>query len=176
MAVSGEMPAAPLHFLVGSTGAGKTTYAKRFCAESGAVSFSIDEWMTALFWMDSPQPLQPAWSMERVERCSGQIWETAVQISKAGVASMLELGFASSGTRRKYAALAAMEGLVVELHIFDVTAQERWRRVQLRNEHYSDQAQLTFAITREMFDFTETFWEPPKPEEIAEVAVRHVRS
>ena len=40
---------APVHFLVGSTGAGKTTYAIRFCEEAGAVRFSIDEWMSSLF-------------------------------------------------------------------------------------------------------------------------------
>ena len=54
--------------------------------------------------------------------------------------------------------------------------EERWRRVKLRNEHGSEQAQLTFAITREMFDFTETLWEPPTPEEMAEFAGRHARS
>jgi predicted kinase len=64
------MTPATLHFLVGPTGAGKTTYAIRFCEEAGAVRFSIDEWMSALFWMDSPLPLEPAWSMERVERCA----------------------------------------------------------------------------------------------------------
>ena len=170
------MPAAALHFLVGSTGAGKTTYATRFCAETGAVRFSVDEWMTALFWMDSPWPLQPEWSLERVERCSKQIWETAVQVCKAGLPSMLELGFASSGNRRKYAALAAMEGLKVKLHVLDVPAEERWRRVQLRNQHVSQSAQLAFAVSREMFDFTETFWEPPTAREMAEFAGCHVQS
>jgi len=38
-----------------------------------AVRFSIDEWMAALFWKDSPQPLDPAWSMERFGRCLTQI-------------------------------------------------------------------------------------------------------
>lgn len=89
---------------------------------------------------------------------------------------MLELGFASSANRRKYAALAAKEGLPVKLHVLDVPQEERWRRVELRNERGSKQAQLTFAITREMFDFTETFWELPTPEEMAEFAGRHARS
>jgi len=40
---------------------------------------SIDEWMATLFWMDSPKPLEAAWSMERVERCWVQIWATASQ-------------------------------------------------------------------------------------------------
>ena len=170
------MPSAPLHLLVGSTGAGKTTYAARFCNETGAVRFSIDEWMMALFWMDSPQPLQPSWSMERVERCSKQIWKTAVQVATAGVPCMLEVGFASRANRRKYADLASKAGLSVKLHVLDAPVDDRWERVRLRNAQVGGQAQLSFALTREMFDFTETFWEPPTPEEMIEFGGVHVRS
>ena len=162
------MPSAPLHFLVGSTGAGKTTYAIPFCAETGAVRFSIDEWMTALFWMDSPQPLQPDWSLERVARCSQQIWDTAVQVAKAGIPCMLEMGFASSATRRRYANAAAQVGLQVRLHVLDVPVEVRWERVLSRNEREDGSGQLAFALTREVFDFTETFWELPTPEEMTE--------
>ena len=170
------MPYAPLHFLVGSTGAGKTTYALRFCKETGAVRFSVDEWMTVLFWMDSPQPLQPAWSLERVQRCSKQIWDTAVQVAKAGTPCMLEAGFAIRANRRRYADLAREAGLSVQLHVLDLPTEDRWERVQRRNRRDEGQDQLTFAITREMFDFTETFWEPPTPEEMAEFAGVYVRS
>lgn len=61
--------AVPLHLICGSTGAGKTTYAIRLADQIGAARFSVDEWMTALFWADSPQPLDPAWAIERVRRC-----------------------------------------------------------------------------------------------------------
>jgi predicted kinase len=54
-----------LHIPVGPIVAGKTTYAIAVCKEVGAVRFSIDERMSALFWMDSPQPLEAAWSVER---------------------------------------------------------------------------------------------------------------
>ena len=161
------MTFAPLHFLVGSTGAGKTTYALRFCEEAGAVRFSIDEWMSALFWMDSPEPIDPAWAMERVERCAARIWDTAVQVARQGAPCMLEIGFASHATRQKYAALARDAGLSVQLHLLDVPAEERWRRVQARNEQTAAHGQLSFAVTREMFDFTETFWDPPTAEEMA---------
>jgi len=69
------MSYALLHFLVGSTGAGKTTHAIDFCEQAGAVRFSIDEWMARLFWMDAPQPIEADWAMARVQRCSEQIWE-----------------------------------------------------------------------------------------------------
>jgi len=38
-----------IHLVCGSTGAGKTTYARALSERIGAVRFSIDEWMTALF-------------------------------------------------------------------------------------------------------------------------------
>jgi predicted kinase len=167
--LSGMTPAS-LHFLVGSTGAGKTTYAIRFCVEFGAVRFSIDEWMSALFWMDSPQPIEPAWSMERVERCSKQIWDTALQIAKLGTPCMLEAGFATRSRRLKYAALAIEAGLSVQIHLLDPPVEERWRRVQRRNERSVGREQLVFAVTRDMFDYTETFWEPPTDEEMAQFA------
>ena len=71
-----------IHLMCGSTGSRKTAYALRLAAELGAVRFLIDEWMSALFWMDSPQPLNPAWSMERVERCLAQIWAVVQRIAE----------------------------------------------------------------------------------------------
>ncbi len=62
-----------IHLICGSTGAGKTTYALRLSDRLKATRFSIDEWMATLFWMDTPQPLNPAWSLERVERCLAQM-------------------------------------------------------------------------------------------------------
>ena len=54
-----DMMVATIHILAGSTGAGKSTYAAELCARTGAVRFSIDEWMGKLFWMDSPHPIRP---------------------------------------------------------------------------------------------------------------------
>jgi hypothetical protein len=59
-----------IHLICGSTGAGKTTYALRLSDQLEGIRFSIDEWMAMLFWMDTPQPLNPAWSIERVETLS----------------------------------------------------------------------------------------------------------
>jgi predicted kinase len=156
-----------LHFICGSTGAGKTTYAIGLSAKIGAARFSIDEWMSALFWMDSPQPLDPAWSIERVERCAGLIWRTAVEVAQRGMPCVLELGFTSKETRRKFAKLAHRSGLSVKLHFLDVAADERWRRVAARNRRPGAEGQLGFAVSREMFDFVETIWEPPTAEEMA---------
>ena len=57
--------------------------------------------------------------------------------------------------------------LSIQFHLLEAPLEERWRRVQRRNEQVGPHAQLSFAITREMFDFTETFWEAPTDEEMA---------
>jgi predicted kinase len=156
-----------IHFICGSTGAGKTTYAIELCAKIDAVRFSIDEWMAALFWMETPQPLDPAWSIERVDRCCSQMWRTATDIATRGLPVVLDWGFGSAKQRAKYADLAAKASLPVTVHFLDVPAEERWSRVRLRNCGRGETYQLPFDVTREMFDFVESIWEPPSFAELA---------
>jgi predicted kinase len=160
------MQADLIHLICGSTGAGKTTYAMGLSARLGGVRFSIDEWMTVLFWMDTPQPLNPTWSLERVERCLTQIWTVAQQIAARGVPCVLDTGFGQAKSRARFARLAKDAGLTVQLHLLDVAAEERWRRVQARNAQKGETYQLGFDVTREMFDFVEGLWEPPTEAEM----------
>jgi len=162
------MPEPLIHLVCGSTGAGKTTYARQLGEELGAVVLSIDQWMTTLFWMDSPTPLDPAWSIERVGRCLDQIWQTASQVAARGTPCVLDLGFTRLQERSRFALLACDAGLSRQLHVLDVPADERWRRVELRNAQKGETHQLRFAVTREMFDFVETMWEPPTVAEMAD--------
>jgi predicted kinase len=66
--------------------------------------------------------------------------------------------------RDRYAALAREDGLAARLHLLDVPVDERWRRVEARDRAGGE---LDFAITRAMFDFVETMWEPPTAGELA---------
>lgn len=168
------MPRHLIHLICGSTGAGKTTYARRLADELGAIRFSIDEWMSALFWMDAPQPIDASWSMERVERCNSQIWETAVALARRNVPSVLDLGFPTREQRRYFLSLAAKEGLSTQLHFLDVPADERWRRVNRRNQAGAAASQLPFQVTREMFDFVESLFETPGEEELGAGDVVHI--
>jgi predicted kinase len=155
-----------IHFICDSTGAGKTTYASQLTDRLKGVQFSIDEWMAALFWMDSPHPLIPAWSMERVERCMAQIWAVARQTAARNVPCVLDLGFSRTESRAKFAGIAQAAGLSVQLHFIDVPAEERWQRVATRNAQKGETYQLGFDVTREMFNFVEKLWEPPTDAEM----------
>jgi predicted kinase len=155
-----------IHLVCGSTGAGKTTYATQLAERSGAVRFSIDEWMSALFWIDSPEPLDPLWSMERVERCLVQIWATARRVAELGVPCVLDIGLTRADSRARFVSLAREAGLSVRVHFVDAPREERWRRVQARNGEMRERRQLPFDVTREMFDFVESMWEPPTDAEM----------
>jgi predicted kinase len=155
----------PIHLICGSTGAGKTTYAEALSKRIGGVRFSIDEWMTALFWMDRPQPIEAAWSLERVERCLALIWSMAVRIAERGVPCVLDVGLSQAASRARFVGLAREQRLSTQLHFVDVPAQERWRRVEERNR--AKGGSLPFNVTRAMFDFVESLWEPPTDAELA---------
>ena len=155
------------HLVCGPTGAGKTTYGRALAEVEGAVRFSIDEWMTALFWMDAGDPFEPAWAMERVQRCAAVIWRTAVEVMASGVPCVLEIGLTSAEARARYAGLARAAGLPVRLHLVEAPVDERWARVRARNAEAGPGGQLPFELTREMFDFVETMWEPPSAAELA---------
>ena len=160
------MTAVPtIHLVTGSTGAGKTTFAMRLAEEEGAIRLSIDEWMTALFEADRPEPIEFTWMMERVNRCEAQMWAVALDAARRGVGSAIDCGLTRADHRRKFADLARAAGLPVVLHWVDVPVEERWRRVERRNAERGETFRL--EVTRPMFDFVEGMWEPPAAEEMA---------
>ena len=156
---------ATVHLLCGSTGAGKTTYGRVLADEIGGVLFTVDEWMTALFWMDAPQPIERAWAIVRLDRCVTLIWRTATALARCGTPPILEIGLTTRIARARIAAWAARDGVRLKLHYLDVPAEERWSRVEGRNQQPG--SQLAFQITRDHFDFVEAMWEPPSTEELA---------
>jgi predicted kinase len=145
--------------ITGSTGAGKTSYAIDLAKRLGGVRFSIDEWMTTMFWMDSPNPIEFEWTMARIGRCEAQILEQVAALSALGVPSVLDLGFTRADHRARFASAATTMRATASLHWVDVPTDERWRRVQQRNAEKGE----TFAMTvdRDMFDFMEGQWQPP---------------
>jgi predicted kinase len=149
---------ATIHLIAGPTGAGKTTLARRLAEEIGGVQFSIDDWMARLFWMDSPQPIQFEWTMERINRCEALITDMAVSCVQTGTPVVLDLGFTESAHRAKFADVARGAGAALVIHEISGSADERWTRVQQRNAEKGETYAL--AVTREMFDFMEERWQP----------------
>lgn len=161
------------HLVCGSTGAGKTTYALKLAAEggaaAGAVRFSIDEWMAALYWPDAPKENVYAWALERTERIERQMLALCAQLFARGTDVIFDLGFFTRVQRERLRSAVAGLGAEPRLHYLDVPAAERWRRVSGRNEAEGE----TYAlhVTRDMFDFCEDLFEPPDAAELAGAVV-----
>jgi len=154
-----------IHLICGSTGAGKTTYANKLRQQLGALHLSIDDWMVTLFAPDTPPQVSWPWIEERVLRCEQQILATALELAPTGVPSILDLGLQRTDQRRRIAERAMAAGVGVRLHFLDIDVTERWRRVERRNDRQGETFRV--KVTRPMFDFIETIWQPPTPEEVS---------
>jgi len=151
------------HLVAGSTGAGKSTAAREIAERVGGVRFSIDEWMSALYWMDCPEKNDFPWALERVARCEAQIEAVAAELVRVGVSSVLDLGFTTRAQRMEWLDRAQAAGVECLLHVLEVDAEVRWERVYERNR--GEAGTFAFVVTREMFDFMEERWEAPDVEE-----------
>ena len=160
------MKAATVHIVFGPQGAGKTTYARKLANETGAVQFSIDEWMAELFGPDLPNPIDFSWVMERVRRCEARVWSTASDVAGRGVDVVLDLGFMKAQQRSRFVALAQEIGLAAQLHF--VTAPHALRRERVMARNASKGETYSFEVTPAMFDFMESQFESPSENELAE--------
>jgi predicted kinase len=154
------------HLVAGSTGAGKSTAAREIAERVGGVRFSMDEWMSALYWMDCPEKNDLPWALERVARCEAQIAAVAGELAEVGVSSVLDLGFTQRSQRLGWLKRAQAVGVECVLHVLEVDVEVRWERVCERNR--GESMTFTFEVTREMFEFMEARWELPSEEERAE--------
>jgi len=163
-----------VHLITGGTGAGKTHYSIELAQQLEGVRFSIDDWMTRLFWMDAPQPPSFEWTMERIGRCEAQIRAQVEALTMLGVPSILDLGFTRADHRAAFADFAAEIGTAATLHWIDLSTEQRWERVLQRNREQG----VTFAmdVNRAMFDFMEGEWQPPSDQELSDYNGQIIRS
>lgn len=152
-----------VHLIVGSTGAGKSTYALKLADSLNAVRFSIDEWMDDLFSDDKPDDAGFDWYWPRIQRCEARLWTIACQALAMDTPVILDLGLSTRSHRDKFRTLAAEAGYPVRLHFLDVDAATRWTRVEVRNAQQGETFSL--IVTREMFDFVESIFEAPSADE-----------
>lgn len=154
---------ATVTLITGPTGAGKTTHARKLCDQTGALRFSIDEWMAALFGADTPGTLTFDWAIERVGRCEVQIQAVGSQLLGAGMDVVLDLGFTTGEQRDRFRKWAQAQGAQVILHFVTTEKPVRFARVQRRNRDRSET--FAFEVTAPMFEFMENRFQAPSAAE-----------
>jgi predicted kinase len=152
-----------VNLVSGSTGAGKTTFARKLAEEKMAVRFSIDEWMNNLYWPDQEPGADYRWAIKRVERCERQIWMSALEVLRCGRDVVFDLGFTEHRQRARFAKLAAEAE--AELVTYFVTADTDLRRARVRQRNEEKCETFEFEVTDDMFDFMEGVFEPPTDDE-----------
>jgi predicted kinase len=155
---------ATVHLVCGPVGAGKTTYSRKLAQELRAARFSLDDWVVGLFGRTMPDPLSLDWWIEHCDLCSARLWLSCRDLLAVEIDVILDFGFCFRAHRDRYRALAAAAGAQISLHVLDVDPALRRQRVQARNRDKAETYALT--VTDEMFDTSETWWEPPTADEL----------
>lgn len=158
-----------IHLLIGSTGAGKTHYAKTLAAERRAVRFAIDDWMKRLFFPDLQGEISFAWAMERINRCEELIWSTAEDVLQRDLEVILEISMSTRELRFKQYERARSSGFPHKVHYLDIDRETRLQRVLARNKQKDDC--YAFDVTPGMFEFVEGMFETPGEDELVDAIV-----
>ena len=153
-----------IQLVIGSTGAGKSTYSRALSSRLSAVRFAIDEWMETLFLPDRPADAQHEWYLDRISRSTALIWDTVMQLANLGTSVVLEIGLTQRGPRAEFYQRVDDAGLSLRLHVVEAPRDVRWARVDARNRERGET--FSMEVTRGMFDFVEGMWEPPEAPEL----------
>lgn len=160
--------------IVGSTGAGKTTYSRDLAKRWPGVVYSIDDWMKSLYWPDMPSEpdmnwfsANHQWYVDRIGRCESVILREAIERARLNQKSILDLGFSTAEHRTRFIRTFNDLGIPVETHYLDLDADLRWKRVQERNSEKG--STFVMHVDRPMFEFMESIFEPPSASEGAPV-------
>jgi len=158
-----------IHLIIGNTGAGKTTYAQKLKQSNQAVLFSVDKWNKELFLPDRTVSSDVNWFIERINRSEVIISDLIVQLHFANCDAILDLGFAKVEHRKKFIDFCKANSLPYKLHYLDIPTETRWQRVTNRNT--TKGSTFEFEVTRENFDFMESWFEPLTESELEDNTV-----
>jgi predicted kinase len=144
--------------LCGPVGSGKSSFARALVKGVGAVHLSLDEWMIRLFGRE----LQRAEHQAKLGACYALLIDHAATLALSGVTVVLDGGFWHRRLRDGARSKLEARGVEYSLCVFELPDEERWARLERRNAALGE---FDYEITREMFDFFATCYEPPEPDE-----------
>jgi predicted kinase len=137
----------------GLPGSGKTTTAKQLEQKTGAVRLNTDEWMAAL----GVDFFDEAFHV----KLQARLYEHGLKLLELGQSIIVEDGHWSREERDRHRKDAKKLGAIVELHYFDLSFDELWRRLEGRN---ASGAYGTVPVTKEQL---QQYWPKfQRPDEV----------
>lgn len=155
-----------IHLIVGNTGSGKTTYSTELKRKTNGIIFSIDKWNKTLFLADKEPDDGLEWFLERIDRAEEMIMDLVQQLESSNIDSILDLGLSKYEHREKFRKFAKQNEYQFKIHFLDIPKETRLERVMKRNNEKG--ATYEFEVTKENFDFMESWFEKPSMKEIDE--------
>jgi predicted kinase len=150
---------ATLHLMVGLPFSGKTTLARMLERERSALRLTPDEWQIRLFGQDAREPEHDA----RHSLIEAMLWNVASRALELGINVVLDFGFWAREEREDFRARAKKLGASSEVHFLDVSEEELFRRLEIRN---SQPSQEYFDISVEMIKPWIVFFQRPTADEL----------
>ncbi|MBR6747557.1 MAG: ATP-binding protein [Clostridia bacterium] len=140
---------------------GKTTYAKRLQAETGAVLLSSDELMTELF-----DHREGEYHDMLAAAAHRYLHRTAVQIVHAGCDVILDWGFWRKDVREQVREYYASQGIQLQWHYVD-TPDEEWKRnIAERNQKVQTGSSRDYFVDEGLLAKLLSRFEAPSRDEI----------
>ncbi len=153
-----------IHLIVGNTGSGKTTYANELKRRINGIIFSIDTWNNTLFLPDKKPEDGLEWFLERIDRAEQIILDLVNQLENSKTDTILDLGLSKFEHREKFRTFAESNGYELRTHFLDIPKATRLGRVIKRNTEKG--ATFEFEVTKDNFNFMETWFETPTEKEM----------
>jgi predicted kinase len=150
-----------LILMCGLPGSGKTTLARSLAEEIPAIRLCTDEWQAALK-VDFKEGDRDNETFH--DLLESQLWVHAQDIIRHGQSVIFEKGLWLRSERDEKRREARELGVDIELHYFDVPADELVRRLEKRN---SEANPNDFSISREQIEEDFEIFEPPGEAELA---------
>lgn len=148
-----------VHVICGFIGAGKTTFARKLEANTGAVRITKDEWLIRLIGND---PTIDGYE-EIDNKICGLSRDIAFQLVEKGVDVILDEGFWAKEQRDELRSRIDAVGAAGVLYYLDTPIETIRERVVGRNNNPTKDS---FIISREMLDSYLRYWQPPGEDEV----------
>lgn len=145
----------------GKLGCGKTTYAKRLCAERGAVLLSADELMLSLFGGDAGEKHD-----EYLEKVKAFLLNQSLDLVSRGVDAVLDWGLWTKAERDAVRSFYAAHAVPCEIHYVEIGEEVRRQRIDERNRAVLSASARDYYVDEGLASKLDRLFEPPEPAEV----------